>query len=443
MSEPDLSWIDKSAPDAATLERAYALARLKKWQNPGMDKGKAWGTFPTRGALSYRTYVNLLGRSHYCNCASPVYPCKHVLALLLLCRSHSDILGGKTPPDWVDNWIKRAENDPGEAEKEETRRKRLDQKERAQQERLESRQAGARELLRWTNDLLKLGLANAASQPPSFWEEMAARMVDARLGALARRIRGWPELLSAPDGHERLLRELASEHLLAKALLNLGSLPVDLRQTVLTRGGHAWKKESVLDRPPAHDYWLVAGQEHGDSDNTLFFRRTWLLGSNSGRSALLLDFAHGQREYKEAWKVGMAVEGNVHFYPGAWPLRGLLGSHTLSQEAFTMPEGSPTLQAMLDNYAAGLAKDPWLDRFPTFLREVRIYQKGEAFHLADSAEASVPLNTLDRPGWQLLALSARGPISVFGLWDGNTFIPLSAVVSARVIPLVQEEQPGR
>ena len=67
---------------------------------------------------------------------------------------------------------------------------------------------GVEELKTWLLDMLREGLAALASAPPDYWESLAARMVDAKLGSIARRIRAWPALLALPDGEKKLIEEI-------------------------------------------------------------------------------------------------------------------------------------------------------------------------------------------------------------------------------------------
>jgi len=59
-------------------------------------------------------------------------------------------------------------------------------------------QSGIEELSLWLENLVRQGLAWAQTQPPSFWEQIASRMVDAQAPGLARLIRNLAALPGGP-----------------------------------------------------------------------------------------------------------------------------------------------------------------------------------------------------------------------------------------------------
>ncbi len=430
---PEPHWIDLQAPNAGTLDRAYALAQARRWSALGLADGLCWGVFPTRGAHQYQVLADPAAGRHYCNCSAPHFPCKHVLALLVLWRDKQQLLQNEKPPQWLPAWVKRARQDRSEAD---TAAERLAQQARNHDQRLETMAEGATDLLRWMTDLLRLGLGQAASLPASFWENPASRMVDAKLGGIARRIRAWPDLLTQPDGHDALLEELGSTYLLAKALQRLDQLPGPLRQSALGQAGLAQRKKEVKALPAIDDRWLVMGIEHGE-DETLFFRRVWLLSESDARPALLLDFAHGNPEFEGEWRVGLAVQGLLHYYPGARELRALFSTYGPSDRPFRLGGGHDQVESMLEAYAGALAENPWLKTYPFLLNEMVPAGKPGAWQLVDQQERALNLSVSDRAGWQLLALSGGDRIRVFGGWDGERFQALSVATGARVLALDQ------
>ncbi|MEO1714253.1 MAG: hypothetical protein AAFU60_13045, partial [Bacteroidota bacterium] len=78
-------------------------------------------------------------------------------------------------------------------------------KQRVLDNRVSLMQSGAQELLIWLKDNLRNGMAAAATQPDSYWEQFAALMVDAKLGTIGRRIRQIPALLQTDDWAPDLL----------------------------------------------------------------------------------------------------------------------------------------------------------------------------------------------------------------------------------------------
>jgi hypothetical protein len=114
----------------------------------------------------------------------------------------------------------------------------------------------------------------------------------------------------------------------------------DLRAFV----GYTRTREEVLAAGEAlADRWLVLGQRAEDAD-AMRVRRTWLLGEDSGREALVVQFAAGARPFAEAFVPGTAFAGEVVFYPSAYPQRAVIrrGGKTSAVTGLPMPASSPT-----------------------------------------------------------------------------------------------------
>ena len=73
------------APDAPSQRAAQSLASGRSWPLTGAaEPGALWGECRGSAATPYRTVVDLAGPAYRCSCPSRKFPCKHVLALLLL-----------------------------------------------------------------------------------------------------------------------------------------------------------------------------------------------------------------------------------------------------------------------------------------------------------------------------------------------------------------------
>lgn len=420
------------APDAATLDRALAIGKLRRWRGLGSDTFGIWGECRSSGAHYYRAVIFPSDNTYYCSCPSRPQPCKHVLALLLLRSEHpGSFAASSSQPDWVIAWQERRRRPDSPAEAEEAERQRQDARDRNRDQRRQLMAAGAVELERWLLELMRRGLALADDLADDFFEDMAARMVDAKLSAVGRRIRQWERLRFAENWHERLLEEMAELYLLARSLQRLDDLPPGLQMEALTAAGWTRKRDEVLQEPRITDSWLVAGQVSGADDN-LRFRRTWLLGARHSHPALLLDFAWGDAPYDIDWKVGAAVRAELAFYPGAYPLRAL----AVTQEPYTAPfetvSAYPHFEAMSRAYLEALAASPWLFYFPVLLDSVIVAQRDGLFFLVDRKGRELPLAGAC---WKLLAISAGHPIRVFGEWDGRLLTPLSALTEERLVAL--------
>jgi hypothetical protein len=71
------------------------------------------------------------------------------------------------------------------------------------------------------------------------------------------------------------------------------------------------------------DDWRVLGQRLIEREGRLLERRVWLQGLNTGRAALMLDYAQGGRGFETAWVSGGAYRTALSFYPGRASLRAV------------------------------------------------------------------------------------------------------------------------
>ncbi|MBK8706266.1 MAG: SWIM zinc finger family protein [Saprospiraceae bacterium] len=202
--------IAQLAPDPATLERARPLVHARRWQSAGAIDDLLWGEFRTPGD-PYLVAARISATpAFYCSCPVKRKPCKHVLALLLLAAQGSDAFTtGLEAPDWVSAWLLRLQ------------RKREKTTAAAPQvattdKRLAAMQAGAADLLSWLHQLIGQGLA-AAEAHHEEWDRFAARLVDAKLGSIARRLRLIHAAIGTDNWPQTVLHELADLYLFADA----------------------------------------------------------------------------------------------------------------------------------------------------------------------------------------------------------------------------------
>ena len=110
--------------------------------------------------------------------------------------------------------------------------------------------AGLVELEIWLRDLIYQGLAAIQTQPSRYWDNMAARMVDAQAPGVARRLRDMSSVVLSGEGWtERLLSQLGSLYLLADSFKRIDSLSPSLQADVaLPLVGHTRNEMCCLKR---------------------------------------------------------------------------------------------------------------------------------------------------------------------------------------------------
>ena len=426
------------APDASSVTAARGVASPRLWSSTGHDERALWGQ--VRG---YSVAVDLGpadpagGTAAFsCTCPSRKIPCKHGLGLLLLWASHPDALPrAAEAPAWVEEWLagraRRAAREPRE-------RKPPDPEARAK--RMAGRATrmgdGLEELDLWLRDLVRSGLASAQTRPFRYWDEMAARMVDAQAPGVGGQVRRMAGIVRSGDGWPgRLLLQAGRLHLVAKAWSQFDALPPETQADLRTVAGWSWTSEEVLARAPVRDRWLVAARSVAEEER---FRivRTWLVGTDTSRVALVLEFVSVHAPLPADLAVGTAVDADLAFFPGTWPQRALVARAHGEAEPMAEWRGSATVDDALAERARALAANPWLDRLPAVLCDV-VPVAGEAgWRVRDRTGAAVPLLVDEPAWWTLAAVSGGRPVGVAGEWQDGALRALSAWADGRLTALV-------
>jgi hypothetical protein len=440
------------APSSRSIAAAEPLAEVGRWSPLGGDERALWGRCRGSGAEPYDTSVDHVEVAWRCTCPSRTYPCKHALALLLLW-----VRGGvpEAPrPESVESWIERRDrrpanpaaptspggmgsipsadgeratsgsaDDPHAADQPgadgdgspPTDREQLD---RSRDQRVTRMMEGLLELDRWLEDRIRTGLADPALARYGTWDQLAARLVDARAGALANRVRRLAGLVGAsPDWHAEVLAELGLLHLIAQAGRRLPSLPSELADAVATASGWQVRHADVLGGVPETDEWFVAGRSDTREDR-IEVRRLWLRGIRSGRWAMLLSFAAYQQSLDDSFTVGTVVHADLHRYPGG-SLRALAGRRYADPLPFTAPSAATVVQAC-DEIGRAIAAEPWLERYPATVSAAPSVLDGR--WVITDASGSLPLQGDDRSLGALLAAcaGAANPDDITGRSAGTS-----------------------
>ncbi|NHZ62686.1 SWIM zinc finger family protein [Massilia sp. CCM 8694] len=431
------------APDASSAKAGSELAGPAKWGNLGRTDSAVWGECQGSGKVPYRTQIDLGEPAFKCSCPSRKFPCKHGIGLYLLLAGNGPLFAAAAPPQWVSDWLdsrqQRTEKKlQGAADKAAaTTPEQAATQAAAAQKREEKRDnkvaAGIVELQTWLEDLAREGLSTLRARGPSFWNDIAARMVDAQAGGLAARLRrasGMCFDTNLPDWETRLARELASIYLLGSAWRRLPELAPALQSDVRALVGWNVSQDDVLAQAGVQDRWQVLAQHTSDNDR-VHARTSWLRGQASGRWAMILQYAAGSAGYDKVLAPGTQFDGELCFYHSAYPLRALIKQQDAFGTLDTTLASAPTLDASLAACADALARNPFLERFPLLLDAV-VPHAGQAPHLACADGRILPLHALFRHLWPLLALSGGHPVTVMGEWDGYGIVPLAVFAEGRL-----------
>jgi hypothetical protein len=423
------------APDPASAKAGRSLATPRPWAGLGHDERAVWGLCQGSGKKPYQAQVELLEPAFKCSCPSRKFPCKHALALLLLFAADAVPAGER--PEWVQEWLESREERVERAAARAARPEKPPDPE-AQARRARRREervaGGVEELRRWLADLVRRGLADAQRESWDFFDQPAARMVDAQAPGLASRVRRIASARAGGDEWaERTLEEAALLGLLLEAYERLDELPEATREDVRQQIGWTVPTEQVLAGEPVHDEWAALGQILVE-DERLRSQRTWLHGMRTGRDALVLAFAAPGQVLDPGVPPGTVLDASLAFYPGAAPLRALVAERHGEPEALERLPGHPTVDALLAARADSLARQPWTDRFPAALAGVVPARDGDEWLLADGEGGALALSRR-ADAWALLAVSGGHPADVFGELEGDRLRPLSIAAGGRVVML--------
>lgn len=445
------------APDDASRRAATVLAVPGPWAEAGCDARAVWGRCRGSSRSPYEVACDTTDFAYRCTCPSQKQPCKHVLALLLLWAGASPLVPFGPPPAEVAAWLasrpvppdavsladrligQSAGPIPVLADPATSAPRRNPDPEAAAAraaQRAKRIASGMAELDLWLGDLLRAGLASAASQPYSFWDAMAARMVDAQAPAAAGAVRDLAGLPHSGEGWPgRLLASLARLHLLAAGWARYDSLPEETQADLRTAAGWPWPAESVLAGERETDRWYVLARVATD-DPQLRVQRTWLWGMRTGRPALILDFARPGTAF--AWQLwpGEALDASVARYPGSAPLRVLVAEQHGDPSPAGPPPGWDGLAELAAARGQALATDPWSPRWPVSVRDVVPEQHAGGWTIRDREGRRAGLAGTEEATWKLAAVSGGHPVQVVGEWSADDRVtPLGVWAEQRMVVL--------
>ena len=425
MTEWTTETIIALAPDSGSASSGRGLSTRKSWLNVARNGNILWGECQGSGKHPYQARIDTTETPVFkCSCPSRKFPCKHGLGLFLLFAAKAEEFKETPMPTWVQDWMDgreaRAEK---KAEKAiETASKPVDPK--AQEKRIAARdkkvRAGLEELSLWSHDLIRTGISDATSKGYTYWETMAARLVDAQAPGLARMIREIPGLLAQEDWQARLLEQLGAVHLASSAYQRLEHLPEAVQADVRTVIGFNTGSEEVLAQTGIQDTWNVLAQSL-EQDDRLRIRRIWLIGQRTQQTAMVMDFGVAQAPLGLGLPVGSSIEAELVYYPSHFPQRAL-GKGELPAPGEIAGVTGSSIEKNLQTFAQARASNPWLERSFFCLSDSSLQTNNT---VTDKLEQSLQVNPQFASLWPWLAVTGGSSGTIFGEWNGEHFLPLS------------------
>jgi hypothetical protein len=423
------------APDSSSARSGQDLSVPRKWVSFAGNEQAVWGECMGSGKEPYRTAIDLSEPAFKCTCPSRKFPCKHGLGLFLLFQSNSStITTSASPPAWVVEWLEKRTGKS--TRKQQSPAPRLAPAAGGDAARaqviIKNVTAGLILLRRWLDDLARCGLADLPKLGYSFWDGIAARMVDAQAPGAARLLRDMSGIpASGPGWHLRLLHGIAQLHLLIAGFENRSNLPDETVSDIKYSLGFTTSQDELLTQTGVADRWIVVGQRIVEEEK-LRARRTWLFGCRTSVNALLLHFAHGQNAFETVLTPGMVIDAELVFYPSASPLRAVLKSHNATFSGDDKSATARTIDSALAGFSVAVSRHPWLERYPLALQEVVPFRLDTKWYVKDLHGASLPISAQYNRPWHFAAISGGRSVNVFGEFDGVSFWPLSVLTGAEV-----------
>ncbi len=426
----------KLAPDSATADRAKKLTTTKFWRALGGNASVFWGECKSKGLTYYKVAFQKKTQTFKCNCASRKYPCKHAIALSILLADQTDVFTRTEDlPEWVADWVQKGAP-PAKDQTPEQVQSNAENRQKNFSKRLDRMVSGLDELENWLLDTLRQGIAALEQQPFSYWTSISARIHDAQLSAIGKRIKNIPILIgSDEDWPAKVLSELTAYYLLIRGLRKMDELPLNIQQDLLSVAGVSTKKEELFQYgQTVKDTWMVLGQLEGVEEK-LNFRRTWVLGFETNRYGLILDFAFGRHPYSANYRKGNVFVGQVVFYPSNAPLRIAVKDKLVLDRRVKRIIGFETFTEYLTFYSQNLAANPWQIAFPCSLEGIIPIIEKDQLLLLDKDKKIIPVFHNEKAKWKILAASGGHPVNIFGEWSGEKLLPLSLTIDNQFIAL--------
>lgn len=429
--------IEAAAPDQASLAAAVKLLKPALWSSLGgsADGRLIWGDCQGSGANPYRLAVDLVEIGSKCTCPSRKFPCKHALALMLM-QSRGQAFAAAEAPPWVVEWMGRRRGgsavaaapatgapslaavteEPEAAPDPKAEARREVQKARREAETGAAIRAGLVELEGWISDQLRGGLTGLMANLQPRCRQVAARMVDARMGALAARIDELPARIQALPSARRvdaLVAELGNLVLMSRAWGEGAAPDPGLRRQLVTTE----TREALLGDPTAlraTALWSVCATREVTRRDGLVAQSTWLANRSEGPAfALLQDFfpaSAGRRS--AAFVEGEAFGAELVFFPSAHPLRA-----QIVQRCEVGSVGPPPAAPLdpLEAYAAALTREPWVTEVPLRLPAGRLAQAEDGAIWWQGGARALPVLAAEVPEVALGLPLERGAM----LWDDH------------------------
>lgn len=407
-----------------------------------------WGEIKGSGKNPYQAQVDLSSLAFKCSCPSRQFPCKHNIGLMLLyVSSPNEFTLTSEEPDWVKAWLDKRQTKVSKPETVERtaneQEKRDKAKGKTQEDRFNSVKAGAAELELWLKDLIRIGILELPNKPASDFTRIAARMVDAKAPGLANWVKllGSLDFSSSTEWQSEALTIISKLFLLISTFNNYDNLSPIWQTTVKNLVGWNQSPKELIassDAETISDKWLVVGQIVETTDNDIITQKNYLVGCESNRSALILNFITKYSTIENPILPGSIVNAELAFFPSALPLRAAIKeSHSVDSLLEQQPSALISWKEAFNNQTEQQRINPWLAETFVIVDDLRLTKSDSQWLAYDNEMHYVPVAPqLDlQKIMKWLVISGNRKMQVACILKNEVIIPLGLFENNQYITL--------
>lgn len=301
------------ATDDASHSAGLSLSVINHWSNIGADDSAIWGECKGSGKNPYKTSIDLGNLAFKCSCPSRKFPCKHAIGLMIMHANSQTYFSDKNQPLWVNEWLEKRTSKSESADKTSEPAAKNPKTIEARKRKVAS---GVEEVINVLKDIARNGMMDLPANGQTLFSNLAKRMVDAQapgLSAIANQI----EDINYYDENwsTQLTDNLLKLFLIADTYPRHVDEDTILGEELRMKIGFPKSKEELESEPGITDEWMVLSTEN-DHQAHLQIQKTWMIGSNTCKVALFLQFYIKSQMPEFKLLPGTKLEADLVFYPG-------------------------------------------------------------------------------------------------------------------------------
>jgi hypothetical protein len=273
-------------------------------------------------------------------------------------------------------------------------------------------------LYEWVLQLLKDGLAILQHDTHRI-QELSSRMVDAGLSGVARKWRTVPEKIKHRDDWVEFTAVLLGESLwLCNQWQQWDLFSENEKQDALTFAGVPVRKADVVEKSIVSDYWLCVGQVK-EKEEQLTVIRTWFVGLESHRIALVLEFEVNRFVSRKNFRIGAVYYHPCSFYPSASPVRVVDMNDRPENYGVHISHIGKSLDDILNQTYSPHIPNIFFRQKLWMITGATCFYQSNKWYFATSDGRAIEIMQDEDEIWKIYAWSFHHDSLFFGEWNGQ------------------------